>query len=159
MIRRLFWNLVLIAGIIYGLYYFKIWPFKDNVAGFEYLKGKYCDKRDAPRETAICDCIVRAAELDMKNRFGESEFEKVQDDRAKSAYALQKSLKAIKPEAMRCLQQQGQDSAWDIFVTNIAALDNDLLKKAKEVLSSGAEKVENLWQEKKADKEAIDKKY
>lgn len=159
MIKRIFWNLVFIAAVIYGLYYFKVWPFKNNVAGFEYLRGKYCEQQDAPRKTAICDCIVRAAELDMKTRFKEAEYAAVQADRASSAYALQKSLTSIKPDAMRCLKQQGQDSAWDFFVTDLATLDNELLKKAKGILSSGADKIETLWQDKKAEKAAIDKKY
>ena len=68
---RLFWNLALIAACIFALYYFKVWPFKQNVAGIEYLTDKYCGKKDAPRETAICDCIVRSAEMDMKTRFNE----------------------------------------------------------------------------------------
>lgn len=159
MIRRLIWNLIFIAAGIYALYYFKIWPFKQNVAGTAYLRDKYCDKKDAPRETAICDCIVRPAELDMQNRFGKQGMEEIQEDRAKSAYALQKSLAVIKPEAMRCLQQQGQEQAWDQFVSDLATLDNPLLKKAKSILSSGAEKVEDLWKEKKAEKAEIDKKY
>lgn len=159
MIRKIFWNLVLLIGIIAGLYYFKIWPFKENVAGTEYLKNKYCNKQDAPRETAICDCIVRAAELDMEVRFGKENMAKIQADRAKSAYALQKSLKAIKAEAQRCLQQQGQEKAWDEFVADLSALDNPILKKAKGILSTGADKIETLWGEGKESKKEIDEKY
>lgn len=159
MIRRLIWNLIFITAGIYALYYFKVWPFKENVAGTEYLKSKYCDKKDAPRETAICDCIIRAAELDMQNRFGAEGLKEIQEDRAKSAYALQKSLAVIKPEALRCLKQQGQDAAWDQFVSDLATLDNPLLKKAKEILSTGAEKLEDAWKEKKTEKASIDSKY
>jgi hypothetical protein len=159
MIRKLFWNLVLIIGIIAGLYYFKIWPFKENVAGTEYLKNKYCNKQDAPKETAICDCIVRAAELDMQTRFSKSEMVDIQGDRAKSAYALQKSLKAIKSDAQRCLEQQGQETAWNDFVSDLSTLDNPILKKAKSFLSDGAEKVENIWNDSKDGKKQIDSKY
>ena len=159
MIRKIFWNLVLVLGVIACLYYFKIWPFKENVAGTEYLKNKYCNKQDAPKETAICDCIVRAAEFDMETRFGKKDMEEIQADRAKSAYALQKSLKAIKQDAKRCLQQQGQETAWDDFVSDLTTLDNPILKKAKGVLTTGAEKIEGLWGEGKERKKEIDEKY
>jgi hypothetical protein len=110
---------VLILAGIYALYYFKIWPFKENVAGIEYLTEKYCGKKDAPRETAICDCIVRSAEMDIKNRFSEKEYAEIQENRARSAYALHKSLNAIRPDMERCLREQGQEGTWDQNVDHL----------------------------------------
>jgi hypothetical protein len=156
---RLFWNLVLIAAGIFALYYFKIWPFKQNVAGIEYLTDKYCGKKDAPRETAICDCIVRSAEMDMKTRFNEKEYAEIQEDRARSAYALQKSIHAIRKDIDRCLHEQGQEAAWDQFVNDLSILDEPLLKKAKIALDSGAVKLKEMWKDHAAEKAKIDEKY
>ena len=156
---RLFWNLVLVAACIFALYYFKVWPFKQNVAGIEYLTDKYCGKKDAPRETAICDCIVRGAEMDMKTRFNEKEYAEIQKDRARSAYALQKSIHAIRPDIDRCLHEQGQEAAWDQFVNDLSTLDEPLLKKAKIALDSGAVKLKEMWKDHAAEKAKIDEKY
>jgi len=157
--KRLFWNLVLLAAGIFALYYFKIWPFKVNVAGIEYLTDKYCGKKDAPRESAICDCIVRSAEMDMKNRFNEKEYAEIQEDRARSAYALQKSIHAIRPDVDRCLREQGQEAAWDQFMNDLSTLDEPLLKKAKGALDSGAVKLKELWKDHAAEKVGIDERY
>jgi hypothetical protein len=156
---RLFWNLALIAACIFALYYFKVWPFKQNVAGIEYLTDKYCGKKDAPRETAICDCIVRSAEMDMKTRFNEKEYAEIQKDRARSAYALQKSIHAIRPDIDRCLHEQGQEAAWDQFVNDLSTLDEPLLKKAKIALDSGAVKLKEMWKDHASEKAKIDEKY
>jgi hypothetical protein len=156
---RLFWNLVLLAAGVFALYYFKIWPFKENVAGIAYLTDKYCGKKDAPRESAICDCIVRSAEMDMKNRFNEKEFAEIQENRARSAYALQKSIHAIKPDIERCLREQGQEAAWDQFINDLSTLDEPLLKKAKSALDSGAVKLKDLWKDHAAEKAGIDERY
>lgn len=156
---RLFWNLVLLLAGVFALYYYKIWPFKENVASIEYLTDKYCGKKDAPRESAICDCIVRSAEMDMKNRFSNKEYTAIQADRAKAAYALQKSIHAIKPDIERCLHEQGQEAAWGQFVNDLSTLDEPLLKKAKTVLDSGAHKMKNLWNDHAAEKAGIDKLY
>jgi len=156
---RIFWNLVLVAAGIFALYYFKIRPFKENVAGIEYLTGKYCGKKDAPKESAICDCIVRSAEMDMKTRFGEKEYTEIQNDRAKAAYALQKSIHAIRPDIDRCLREQGQEEAWDQFINDLSTLDEPLLKKAKTALDSGAVKLKDLWKDHAKEKAGIDERY
>jgi hypothetical protein len=156
---RIFWNLVLVAAGIFALYYFKIRPFKENVAGIEYLTGKYCGKKDAPKESAICDCIVRSAEMDMKTRFGEKEYTEIQNDRAKAAYALQKSIHAIRPDIDRCLREQGQEAAWDQFINDLSTLDEPLLKKAKTALDSGAVKLKDLWKDHAKEKAGIDERY
>lgn len=156
---RIFWYLILLAAGVFVLYYFKIWPFKKNVAGIEYLTDKYCGKKDAPRESAICDCIVRSAEMDMKNRFNEKEYAEIQEDRARSAYALQKSIHAIRPDINRCLREQGQEAAWQQFIDDLSTLDEPLLKKAKTTLDSGASKLKEMWNDHKSEKAGIDERY
>jgi hypothetical protein len=158
LIKKIFWNLLLLAIVIYGLYYFKVWPFKENVASTEYLKSKYC-KADDPISTATCDCIVERVSFDIDRRFSVDERKELESNRAKMAYALQKSLKSIQPEAMKCLKDQGQEAAWDAFIHDLVSLDNALLGKATDLLEKGAEKAKEKIEQTKTDKADIDKKY
>jgi hypothetical protein len=95
----------------------------------------------------------------MKNRFSEKEYAEIQENRARSAYALHKSLNAIRPDMERCLREQGQEGAWEQFVNDLSTLDEPLLKKAKTTLDSGANKLKELWKDHAAEKSVIDEHY
>ncbi|MBL7810793.1 MAG: hypothetical protein JNL57_01100 [Bacteroidetes bacterium] len=159
LVRKLFWNAVLILAVVYGLYYFKIWPFKENVASPQFLKEKYCTTGPKTDDIAICDCIVERAVYDLKHRFTEKELSELEGNRAQMAYALHKSLEVVKPEAIKCLKDYGQEAAWDKFVHNLMALDTKVLSALGDLAGKGVDKAKEELEGGKQDKAVIDKKY
>lgn len=143
------------------MYYFNIGPFKKNVTDLEFLKEKYCSAaaQSAPQNVAICECIVKKAEKDMKSRFSSEELESMKTDKLKSAYVLQKSLEKMKTRSEICLEDQNQKDAMKKFTTDLASLDNEWLGKVAGWVNHGVDALKEKWNERKAEKTAIDDKY
>jgi hypothetical protein len=162
LIRFLFtgWMLriLIILAVVYGLYFYQIWPFNKNVANMEYLEEKYCQSDDL-QDQAICDCVLKRVKKDMNNRFTNSELEEIKGDRMKSAYALQKSLEEVKESAKYCLEEKGQTEAWRKFTTELATLDNKLLGTVGNLVNKGADLLNDEWESRKQEKSLIDAKY
>lgn len=157
----LMFKLLLVAGIIFGLYYFNIWPFNKNVADLDFLKEKYCSESALanPENAAICDCIVKKAEADIKKRFTEKQLDSIKKDKLKMAYVLQKSMEKLKTRSQICLEDRQQPQAMKKFTTDLATLDNEVLGKVGGLLNSGVDLLKEKWKNRESEKEAIDEKY
>lgn len=154
-------KILLVVAIIFGLYYFNIWPFNKNVADLDYLKEKYCSEqaRKDPESAAICDCIVKKAEADIKKRFTADEMEAAKNDKLKMAYILQKSIEKQKERSKICLEDANQPQAMRKFTTDLASLDNEVLGKIGSLINSGVDVLKEKWKNREGEKNDIDAKY
>lgn len=151
-------KILILLALIGTLYYFHIWPFRQNVASVEFQENKYCEQED-PEKTAICNCIVQPLRADIDRRFNKAEQDSMLTDRLKGAYVLEKSLQVIKPSAQACLKEKGFPEGWAHFTDNLASLDNKYLKMAAEKLRSGADYLKEQWKSRTGEKKEIDEKY
>ncbi len=151
-------RILIVAAVIYGLYFYQIWPFNKNVANMEYLQNKYCQNTE-PQAQAICNCVLQKVQKDWDNRFTKEERDALANDRLKGAYALQRSMQIIKVDAQDCLKKRGQEPAWRQFTTDLATLDNKLLGKIGGLVNSGVDMLKEEWESRKEEKAEIDSKY
>lgn len=150
--------LIVVAGI-YSLYYFKIWPFQQDVADIQYLKKKYCGESNSKQDKQICNCIITKLENDLKKRFSASDLDEFKKDRLRNAYVLQKSMEKIKTRSKVCLEENNEPEAWGTFVRDLATLDNDFLGKIGDWVNSGADVLKEKWNERQEERKLIDEKF
>lgn len=157
--KRIFFKLLvillLLAAAIFGLYYFKIGPFKKNLAHIEVIKSKYCSG-DSPE---ICDCIVQKLETDIRGRFSEEEIIEMREDRIKCAYVFQKSLSEISDEAKSCLKKTDNEKLWGIFIKETLQVNNAVTDKIENLLKEGKTVLDEKVDDVKGKKEELDGRY
>jgi hypothetical protein len=150
-------GVVLISAVIVGyMYKSSIGPFKKNVADISQLEEKYCQPEG---DIDICDCILKPALQDMKNRFTVAEIDSLTVQKIKAAYILHKSLQATKEQALICLATTGTTEKYKIFLQDLIPIENsylDSLEKKARDLGDKIKKEMSLFQDNKED---IDSKY
>mgnify|MGYP001065727377 CR=1 FL=1 len=145
-----------VAAIFGFLYYKSIGPFKENIADIAHLKVKYCEDE---RDEAICDCIIGAAEKDMKRRFTDEELDSLAVQRIKAVYVLKKSLNATKEEALMCLASRGEEAKYKTFLQDFVPIENEYLDLIGEKAKQASQKLKDEYSSFKDNKESIDTKY
>jgi len=157
--KRIFFKILLIllltGAAVFGLYYFKIGPFKNNIAHIEVIKEKYCNG-NTPE---ICDCIVKKLEADIKTRFTISEISEMKSDRIQCAYVYQKSMVKISDEAKSCLKTTGNEKLWGIFIKETLQLNNAVTEKIEDLLKEGKTAIDEKIDDVKGKKEDLDSRY
>ena len=151
-------RILIVLALIYGLYFFHVWPFNQNVSNISFLEEKYCNAGDEESQ-AICDCILSRASADLNKRFTEDELLEINEDRLKSAYSLQKSLLVVKESAEKCLEDKNQKEAWAQFTRDLATLDNNFLGQVGDLINQGVDQLKEEWDSRKTEKLEIDAKY
>lgn len=151
-------RILIVLTLIYGLYFFHVWPFNQNVSSVHFLEDKYCSAEDAQSQ-AICDCILSRVSEDLSKRFTKEELIEINEDRLKSAYSLQKSLFAVRESAEKCLEDKRQKDAWGQFTRDLATLDNNFLGQVGDLINQGVDQLKEEWDSRKTEKLEIDAKY
>lgn len=157
--RQLFFKLLvivlLVGAAIFGLYYFKIGPFKSNVAHIETIKEKYCQGQTPE----ICNCIVSKLAQDINSRFSPSEMEAMRTDRLQCAYVFQKSMSKINASAKECLKTTDSENLWKVFIKETLQIDHAVTDKIEALLKEGKTAIDDSMNEVKDKKGVIDNKY
>ncbi len=148
--------LLLFCTAIYGLYYFKVGPFIENVAHIDVIRERECFKKNTD---ITCECIVKLLEKDISSRFNKSEIEKMKDDRSQSAYVFQKSMSAISNQAKECLKNKGQENLWRAFIKSTLQLDNSLVNGIENLIEKGKTNFDEKLNHTQCVKDNIDNKY
>jgi hypothetical protein len=150
---------VLIVGLVVGfMYYNSMGPFKGGEADILELREQYCG--NTPKADAdICDCIVRLAEADLEMRFTKSELDSLRQDKLKSIYILEKSLKATKVEAIACLTARNSEDKYKAFLQDFIPIENEYLDKIQEGAQGIKEKLQEEYDSFINEKEELDEKY
>ena len=151
-------RILVVLALVYGLYFYKVWPFDKNVSNLDFLEEKYCNSENEESQ-AICECILVKVKADLETRFTKEELKDLKSDRLKSAYSLQKSLESVKASAQNCLEEKGEENAWRRFTTDLATLDNKFLGKIGDLVNKGVDKLKAEWDSRKKEKLEIDSKY
>lgn len=147
--------ILIIAGGIFGLYYYQIGPFKENLAHINVIQNTYCE--GATPE--ICDCIVSKLNMDINNRFSKEEILEMKEDRIQSAYVFQKSMSKISTEAKGCLKEKDKEELWGFFIKETLKLNNKVTHTIEELFSGGKTLFDEKINETKGKKEKIDQRY
>ena len=148
--------MVLVAVVVGFLYTKGIGPFQDKSLDIASLTEKYCEN---PEEEAICDCILRKAEADMRNRFNAEEIDALTDERIRAAYVLKMSLDATKPAAMQCLQKRGMEQKYKQFTNDFIPIENEYLEVVGDKAKQWSEKLKQEAQDFLLNKNDIDSRY
>lgn len=157
--KQLFFKIIiaclLLGGAVFGLYYFEIGPFKNNIAHIEVIKAKYCNG-ETPE---ICDCIVAKLEVDIKTRFTSEEIIEMKMDRVQCAYVYQKSMTKIADESKLCLKESNNEHLWGVFIKETLQLNNAVTEKVEELLEDGKSMLDDKMNDFKGKKENLDNRY
>ncbi|MDA8886411.1 hypothetical protein N9I68_02420 [Bacteroidia bacterium] len=142
------------------MYYKGLGPFTENVADIQHLEDKYCGDNG---DSDICDCILKPAQADMKNRFSKSEIAELGDQKIRAAYVLKKSLGASKESAITCLTSklgvEGAQNRYKVFLQDFVPIENKYLDFAGEKARELGDKLKNEVKTFKENKKGIDDKY
>jgi hypothetical protein len=150
-------GLVALVIVVVGFMYSKgIGPFKETSADLKALTAKYCSD---PEEAAICDCIIKNAEVDMRKRFTEAEMDTMSRERIRAAYVLKRSLDATKAEAMECLTKRGMENKYKQFTNDFIPIENEYLEAIGNKTKEWGEKLKQEAESFLLNKNDIDSRY
>ncbi len=87
------------------------------------------------------------------------ELVQIQQDRAKAAFVLHKSLTSVKQQSLGCLKSRQVEGKYDQFVRSLLPLNSNLLGRGQEGLNSLKDNIEEGVDSIKGEWEDLNEKY
>ena len=118
--------LLIVAGVIFGLYFADIGPFKANI-NMDYVETKFC--KDELASSNKCKCIVTPVMEDLRQRFPPEELEKINADKLEAAFVMIKSMDAQDAMIKECLAKENAEDELNEFMYQAFGIDQKVFNK------------------------------